>query len=38
MKLTEKQIFNAYLAVITLVLFTYAFIVLSIINNLKPIF
>lgn len=38
MKITEKQIFNAYLAVITVVLFTYIFIVLAIINNFKPIF
>lgn len=38
MKVTEQQIFNAYLAVITLVLFTYAFIVLAIINNFKQIF
>ena len=38
MKITEQQIFNAYLAIITVVLFTYAFIVLSIINQLKPIF
>ena len=38
MKLTERQIFNAYLAVITVVLFTYVFIVLAIIRNFKPIF
>ena len=38
MKITEQQIYNAYLAIITLVLFTYIFIVLSIINQLNPIF
>ena len=38
MKVTEKQIFNAYLSVITVVLFTYVFIVLAIIRNFKQIF
>lgn len=38
MKVTEKQIFNAYLAVITLVLFAYLFIVLAIIKNFIQIF
>ena len=38
MKLTERQIFNAYLAVITVVLFTYVFIVLAIIRNFIQIF